>query len=207
MYCPNCGYENRDNARFCKKCGTMFNATPNNNVHPSNNHLNSSNNNLLIIGITVIIIIAIIAGTVIFLSNDGFTSQNSLNNISEQNNTNNQNSTQADNSNNNGLKIISGTFTTGSPLPAKTYITVNVGEKHAGENVKIRVFYTHDGSKLNAGNIVPMTVDNTGHFTMNTLNSLNHYPDHASITLYDGDGNIVDTMEVDMEPTSGLQYF
>lgn len=203
MYCPKCGFENRDDARFCKKCGNPFNTSP-------NNIDNSSNNNLLIIVITVIVIIAIIAGTVIFLTNDGFTSQNTLDNISEENNTSNENSvntTQTVSSNDGDLKIISGSFTTGSPLPAKTYITVNVGQQHAGENVKIQVFYTHDGYRLNAGNIVPMTVDNTGHFTMNTLNNLNHYPDHASITLYDGDGNIVDTMEVDMEPASGLQSF
>jgi len=28
MYCPKCGTENLDNARFCKKCGYEFESDP-----------------------------------------------------------------------------------------------------------------------------------------------------------------------------------
>ena len=42
---------------------------------------------------------------------------------------------------------------------------------------------------------------------MRTANELNTYPDHASITLYDGNGNVVDTQEVNMNPIGGTQTF
>ena len=121
--------------------------------------------------------------------------------------TNTVNTEKVDSQSTSSLKIISGSFSTGSPLPQKTYITVYVGEEHAGEKCQIRVFYSHEGTRLNAGNIVDETVDNTGHFTMRTANELNYYPDYAEITLYDARGNVADSMNVNMKTTSGTQTF
>ena len=215
MYCKNCGFENKDSAKYCENCGVNLNFHSNFNKNYTTtqpNNSNSSNNNVLIICITLIIILLIVTGAFLYITNNNSSNNNDLSN---NNNNGNLNTATADNTGNSNsevsstvtsLKIISGSFTTGS-LPAKTYITVYVGEEHAGEKVKIRVFYSHGSNQLNAGNIVPMTVDSTGHFTMRTANELNSYPDYAQITLYDGDGNIVDTKNVNMNPVSGTQSF
>ena len=205
MYCKHCGYENEDSAKYCKNCGENLNFYSNfkriNTPTQTYNNNSSKNRNLLIICITIIIIALIIAGAFLLTSNNTppETSQNVPSTTTE--NTNTEVTTAS-----NPLKIISGHFYTAS-LPAKTYITVYVGEQHAGENVKIRVFYSHGGTRLNAGNIVPKTVDSKGYFTMRTANTLNSYPDYAEITLYDGNGNIVDSENVNMHPTMGTQYF
>lgn len=216
MYCKKCGFENDDSSKFCKNCGEAL------NIHSSfkkynsatqKDNSNDSSKNILIICLTLIIISLLIAGAVLYTSN----------NNADQNNvptSNDVNSSPAPESTDNNeakntevtsaqypLKIVSGSFRTDSPLPSKTYITVYVGAEHAGENVKIRVFYSNGGTRLNAGNIVPKTVDSSGYFTMRTANELNTYPDHASITLYDGNGNVVDTQEVNMNPIGGTQTF
>ena len=51
------------------------------------------------------------------------------------------------------------------------------------------------------------TVDSSGYFTTKSANALNTYPSHASITLYDEDGNVVDTRDVNMNPSGGTQTF
>lgn len=212
MYCSKCGFDNKDDAQFCKKCGNAL------NIHSSikqfneiskNDNSSNNNNKLIAIVITVIIIALIIAGTFVFLSNNENTTSNNdtLNNSTNVDKTNTVNTEKVDSQSTSSLKIISGSFSTGSPLPQKTYITVYVGEEHAGEKCQIRVFYSHEGTRLNAGNIVDETVDNTGHFTMRTANELNYYPDYAEITLYDAMGNVADTMNVNMKTTSGTQTF
>jgi len=214
MFCPKCGFENKDSAQFCKKCGEALNLHSSikqfNSTSKTNKNHSSKNNNIIIIAVTLIIISLLVAGVLFYISNNNMLADDSS--VNESDNSNNVNATDNSEkseevtSTGNALKIISGSFTT-NPLPSKTYITVYVGEEHAGENVKIRVFYSHGGTQLNAGNIVPKTVDNSGYFTMRTANELNSYPDHASITLYDGNGNIVDTQEVNMDPSSGTQSF
>ncbi|WP_323735866.1 zinc ribbon domain-containing protein [Methanosphaera sp. ISO3-F5] len=207
MYCQKCGYENKESAKFCKKCGTALTihaSLKNHNPTSRTDNNSSKNNKIIIISITIIIISLIIAGSILYMSENNSKTEN----ISSNNENNAVNSNVSSNENlNDNLKIISGSFSTATPLPAKTYITVYVGDNHAGENVKIRVFYSYRGTTLNAGNIVPLTVESTGHFTMRTANELTSYPDHASITLYDGSGNVVDTKEVDINPVSGTQTF
>jgi len=214
MYCKNCGFENKDSAKYCENCGVNlnFHSNFNKNYTTQPHNSNSSNNNILIICITLIIILLIVTGAFLYISNNNSSNNNV---VSSNDNGNLNNKVSADNSANSNsevsststpLKIISGSFTTGS-LPAKTYITVYVGEKHAGEQVKIRVFYYHGSNQLNAGNIVPLTVESSGYFTMRTANELSSYPDYAEITLYEGNGNIVDTKNVNMNPVSGTQSF
>lgn len=214
MFCKKCGFENDDSAKFCKNCGEAL------NIHSSFKQYNSSkqtdkensSKNILIICLTLIIISLLIAGALLYASNNNsepnnVPTTNAMNNSPNPQNVDNSENTQSEvTQTDNPLKIISGSFTTDT-LPAKTYITVYVGEEHAGENVKIRVFYSNGGTRLNAGNIVPKTVDGSGHFTMRTANELNSYPDYADITLYDGNGNVVDTQGVNMQPVSGTQTF
>lgn len=55
MKCSNCGYENKDNAKFCTKCGgKLVSKTPD-----SSNQ--SSNNNKLVIALLVVIIVVLVA--------------------------------------------------------------------------------------------------------------------------------------------------
>ena len=217
VFCSQCGCENSDYDKFCRNCGCALNIHSNMrnmNRRSQTNNDSSSSKNLLIIGITLIIIVLIVMGTFLLISDNH--EDTSIQDKSSDNNVSNNTNSAQDNSadakqlvtqQTSPLRIISGSFTTGSSLSDKTYITVYVGEEHAGESVKIKVLYTRDGSQLNAGNVVPLTVDSSGRFTMNTANSFKYYPDHAFITLYDGNGNIVDTLDVDMEPTSGTQTF
>ena len=213
MFCSKCGFENKDSAQFCKNCGEALNIHANvkkTNFTSKKSNKNSPNNNKIIIIVSVIIISILLVGVLFYMSNSNLSNNNAP--IKETENSKNINTTVNDNTEDstatdNSLKIISGSFSTNSPLPAKTFITVYVGKEHAGEQVKIRVFYTNGDTQLNAGNIVPLTVESSGYFTMNTANELTAYPDHASITLYDGNGNIVDTKEVNMSPTSGTQSF
>ena len=68
--CPSCGFENEDNAKFCKKCGTGLQST----TKSVNDTVNQkSSNNTLIIGSIVIICLVIVGAIVLF--NNG-TSEN-----------------------------------------------------------------------------------------------------------------------------------
>ena len=216
MFCSKCGFDNEDSARFCRNCGEPLNLHSSNRSFGSNSQSNghsSKNNNVLIIAVTLIIISLIVAGVLFYASNINSMSEsdssagvndNSNNAVAtgESENVNTEETTSVST-----MEILSGSFSTDSPLPAKTYITLYVGKEHAGEKCKIRVFYSNGGTQLNAGNIVSKTVDSSGHFTMRTANELNQYPDHASVTLYDGNGNVVDTREINMSPVAGTQTF
>lgn len=202
MYCAKCGSKNNDDAQFCKKCGTSLNI--HSNIKQGNETFqknNSSNTNLKIISITIIIIVLILAGTFVLLSNNNNQDDSSAENIATTTSSN----TETQSTNN--LRIISGSFSTDNYLPAKTYATIYVGQEHAGESVKIRIFYSNSGTQLNPGNIVDKTVDNSGYVTVRTANPLNNYPDYAEITLYYGNGNVADTHNVKMNPSGGTQTF
>ena len=91
MFCPDCGAENKDNAKFCKNCGASLNKAANqdntlkskvadsdnaqkasqvsSNI-PQNATKSSGNKNTLIICVTAIICVAIIAGAFILLNSN-----------------------------------------------------------------------------------------------------------------------------------------
>ena len=106
-----------------------------------------------------------------------------------------------------GIYIHDGYISTGSAKSDKTYCHVNVGSGYAGENVKISVLYSRDGTNLNKGNIVPKTVDSDGYVSVASAEAFKKYPDEAFITIYDSDGSTIDTKTVYLDPTSGTQYF
>lgn len=105
------------------------------------------------------------------------------------------------------MEILGGSFSTGSGLSDKTYASIYVGPEHAGENVKIQIYYSRDGSDLNNGNMVPKTVDSSGYINVASADSYKYYPDFAEINLYDASGNLLDTQSVSLNPDSGTQSF
>lgn len=224
MICPECGEENQDSAKFCKKCGTSL--TPVSTIKNDFNSNNSQssvassasggdNKNLIIICLTIIICAVLIAGGFMFLSNgssnngasDSVNLADYSDNQNEDINTSTTESEPVAKSSTSGMEILSGTFSTGSSASDKTYCSVYVGEQYSGENVKISVLYSYGGSNLNQGNIVPKTVSSDGYISVPTANALDYYPDHAHITIYDSDGKVLDTQDVSMIDEAGSQSF
>ena len=115
--------------------------------------------------------------------------------------------TQAQSSQATPMSIQGGTFSTGSSLSDKTHAKIYVGSEHAGENVKIQIFYSRDGSNLNNGNMVPKTVSSSGYIEVSSADAYEYYPDHAEINLYDTSGNLLDTHSVSLSAKSGSQSF
>ena len=105
------------------------------------------------------------------------------------------------------MSILGGSFSTGGGLEDKTYASIFVGPEHAGEKVKIQIFYSRDGSTLNNGNMVPKTVDSSGYIEVSSADSYKYFPDFAEINLYDNSGNLLDTQSVSLNPESGTQSF
>ena len=90
VFCPSCGFENKDSAKFCKNCGTpLMTDRPikdnyvatgtdptarvdNSNINNSNRNSNSGsdNKNLIIICLTVIICAILIAGALVLFSSN-----------------------------------------------------------------------------------------------------------------------------------------
>lgn len=220
--CSKCGLENKETASFCKECGTPLN--PNSNIQSQTKQISSNDSGtkkIIIICITVIICVALIGGGILYLvsnnnpnnSNVSYTENNTPETINQSVNTQNTTTTSDDvavtdaKANSDNIKIINGYFETGHKLSDKTYCAVYVGESLEGTTLKIRVLYTRDGKTLNPGNIVPKTVTSDGYISLKSANAFKYYPDHASITLYDMDENILDTKEVEMSATSGSQSF
>ena len=232
VFCPNCGVENADSAKFCKQCGHVL--SPNRpikdnyvntgidpsarvNDNSSSNSSNSSNSksdnkNLIIICLTIVICALLIAGALVLFSNnnddnnsDMLSDSASLNGADALNDSSQVESTQT--AQVSSPQILSGSFSTGSSTSDKTYCTVYVGSEHAGEKVKISVLYSNDGYALNQGKIVPKTVSSDGYINVASASAFDYYPDDAYITLYDNDGNIIDTQEVYLSEKSGKQTF
>lgn len=76
-FCSNCGFENKDDAQFCKKCGSPFNSMKSNIVENKKDVKTKKNNNVLIITIAVIIFVAIIASAFVLLNGDFIGTNNS----------------------------------------------------------------------------------------------------------------------------------
>lgn len=125
------------------------------NYQQYNKTAKSNNNKGLIIAVTLIILALILGATLLFMMAGDDDSSADVNTLVEDTQQTNDTATETETTTatatpgSNDLKIIRGSFNTASPLPAKTYITVYVGEEHSGEKVKIRALYTHDGSQLN----------------------------------------------------------
>jgi hypothetical protein len=105
------------------------------------------------------------------------------------------------------MNILGGSFSTGGGLSDKTYASIYVGPEHSGENVKIQIKYSRDGSSLNNGNMVPKTVDSDGYINVKSADAYKYFPDYATINIYDNSGNLLDTQSVSLSPESGTQSF
>lgn len=218
MRCPNCNSENNEGAKFCKKCGTpLENKSINHEkIISSMSNENSGNNTTKYIIVALIIVAVVLAGAFIYLY--GFNNDNSQAN---QEQIQNDNQSSVDNSEpvqatqssqsaqpqTSAMSILGGSFSTGGGLEDKTYASIFVGSEHAGENVKIQIFYSRDGSTLNNGNMVPKTVDSSGYIEVASADAYKYFPDYAEINLYDNSGNLLDTQSVSLNPESGTQTF
>lgn len=236
VFCPNCGAENADSAKFCKQCGHALSANrpikdnyvstgidpsarANDNNYSSqasnNSNSKSDNKNLIIICLTIVICAILIAGALVMFSNNDANDSDNTDVLSDSaslssdsiNDSTDTVETDTQTAQASSLEILGGTFSTGSSASDKTYCTVYVGSEHAGEKVKISVLYSNDGYTLNQGKIVSKTVSSDGYVKVASANPLDYYPDDAYITLYDNDGNVVDTQEVYLSASSGKQTF
>lgn len=107
----------------------------------------------------------------------------------------------------NSMSILKSTIVTGSHKNDKTKCTVYVGEQYAGENVQISVLYSRDGEYLNEGLLVDKKVSDSGKITVKSKYPLAKYPNNAKITIYDSNGNPLDTQTVTLSKNSKLQSF
>ncbi len=106
-----------------------------------------------------------------------------------------------------GMRILGGNFYTGSELEDLTYASIYVGKEYAGQSVIIQIWYSRDGSTLNNGNMVPVTVHSDGYIEVSSADAYAYYPDRAEINLYDSNSHLLDTQIVTLTPDTGTQYF
>lgn len=215
MNCPNCGNENNDDAKFCKKCGTPLKSEINH--QKMINSQNSSNDNTtkyIIIALAVIAIV--LAGAFVYIYSSGLNQSNDsqpqqVDDNDDVNNsvqTNKQSEKTAETTSSpSSMSILGGSFSTGSGESDKTYARINVGTSHAGENVIVQIFYSRDGNSLNHGNMVPATVHSDGYLEIASADAYHYYPDYATIKIYDSNRNLLTTQSVALSPTSGTQTF
>lgn len=116
-------------------------------------------------------------------------------------------STSSASSSPSSIKILGGSFSTGSADEDKTYARINVGTAHAGEDVIVQILYSRDGNSLNNGNMVPATVHSDGYLEIASADAYKYYPDHATIKIYDSNSRLLTTQSVSLSPTSGTQTF
>lgn len=208
MRCPNCDSENNEGAKFCKKCGTPLKKKVISHESMINSMSNEKkkDNTTKIITVILVIVAIVLAATFVYIYTSG--SHNS------QNTGTADSASQQSTVSNNGvlstasqMKILGGSFDTGSALEDKTYATIKVGSEFAGEKVTIQIKYSRDGSALNTGNMVAKTVDSSGNINVKSAEAYKYYPDYAEINLYDDSGNLLDSKEVTLSPESGTQTF
>jgi len=217
MRCPNCDSENSDSAKFCKKCGTPLEKKAINhaNMINSKNNISGSDNTTKYIIIALVVVAIVLAGTFAYIYGFGNNQSNvapqQVNNdtqeVAESNEPAQAQTTQPSQPQTTAMSILGGSFSTGGGLEDKTYASIFVGPEHAGEKVKIQIFYSRDGSTLNNGNMVPKTVDSSGYIEVSSADSYKYFPDFAEINLYDNSGNLLDTQSVSLNPESGTQSF
>ena len=103
------------------------------------------------------------------------------------------------------MHIINTTFTTGHSLDAKTVCTINVGSNHSGENVTVSIKYSRDGTDLNKGDESKETVDLNGDIICESEDAFELYPDRAIVTLYDEEGNKIDSADISLKTDDSTQ--
>ncbi len=176
IVCPDCGEENGEGAKFCKKCGAAL-EVQSSSIFESEP---KSKRNIIIIAIAAILCIAAIAGTMLYLNGDFLNEKEPMH-------------------------IVNTTFTTGHSLDAKTVCTINVGSNHSGENVTVSIKYSRDGTDLNNGDESRETVDLNGDIICESEDAFKLYPDRAIITLYDDDGNKLDSADISLKTDDSTQ--
>lgn len=181
IYCPDCGEENDNSAKFCKKCGKSleFSAASSTTL-PKNQNLSkkSSKRNILIIIATLVICVAAVAGVFLYLNGDLFKEP---------------------------AHIVNTTFTTGHTLDAKTVCTINVGSNHSEENITAKILYRRDGVNLNKEYEYDKTVDANGDIICESLDAFGNYPDQARVVIYDDEGNKLDSVQVNLSTDDSIQ--
>jgi hypothetical protein len=223
MRCPNCDSENSDSAKFCKKCGTPLTKKTINHESMINSMSNSSgsDNTTKYIIVALIIVAIVLAGAFVYIY--GFGSNNDDSQVDQQQEQDDESvseteepaqaqTTQASQASQStpatsAMSILGGSFSTGGGLEDKTYASIYVGPEHAGEKVKIQIFYSRDGSDLNNGNMVPKTVNSDGYIEVASADAYKYFPDYAEINLYDSSGDLLDARSVSLSPEKGTQTF
>ena len=218
MRCPKCNSENNDSAKFCKKCGTPLKKEINheNMINSMNNNSGKDSTTKFVI-VALVIVAIVLAGVFVYIygfgpnqSNDSQSKQVQGDDDSEPVQAESSSSSQSSQSSakSTSMSIRGGSFTTGSELEDKTYASIDVGSQHAGEKVILQIFYSRDGSTLNNGNMVPVTVDSSGHLEVSSADAYKYFPDYAEINLFDESGSkLLDTKSVSLSPEAGTQTF
>lgn len=218
MRCPNCDSENNEGAKFCKKCGTPLKKNTMSHESMINSMSDkSSDNTTKYIIVALIIVAVVLAGAFVYIygfGNNDNKSQDTSAPIIQNNDTDDASveqtkTTQTTQSTpaTTSMSILGGSFSTGGGLNDKTYASIYVGPEHAGEKVKIQIYYSRDGSDLNNGNMVPKTVGSSGYIEVASAEAYKYFPDFAEINLYDNSGNLLDTQSVSLSPEKGTQSF
>ena len=184
--CPNCGEENGEGAKFCKKCGVALESQHSSSDKGSSifsdepKTQSKSRKNIIVIGVVAVLCVAAIAGAFLYLNGDSFKEKEPMH-------------------------IVNTTFTTGHSLDAKTVCTINVGSNHSSENVTVAVKYSRDGNDLNKGDKSKETVDLNGDIICESEDSYKLYPDHAVVTIYDDEGKKLDSADITLSPDDSTQ--
>lgn len=224
MKCPKCNAENNEGAKFCKKCGNPLEnkvVTHENMVNSMKEEKKSDNSKIIIVALIVVVVV--LAGAFIYLqgfgngshSQESSPSQSGASDSASQTDQGSSSQSSSSQSSNDkaakpqstAMKIQGGSFSTGSELSDLTYAHIYVGKEHAGKSVILQIWYSRDGSTLNNGNMVPVTVHSDGYLEVQSADAYAYYPDHATINLYDSNSNLLDTKSVSLTPTSGTQTF
>lgn len=224
MKCSNCNSENSDIAKFCKKCGTPLNDNTINHEEMINsisgNKTKSDDNKTKTMIIVLAVIAVVLAGAFVYIyafgdsASDSGSNSNSAAQDSNSVDTAKSDSSQASSSqassskpSTSSMKILGGSFYTGSAESDKTYAQINVGTEYSGQDVIVQIFYSRDGNSLNNGNMVPASVHSDGYLYITSADAYHYYPDYATIKLYDSNSNLLDTQSVSLSPSTGTQTF
>lgn len=105
------------------------------------------------------------------------------------------------------MNIEGGAFSTNGGLDDLTYASVDVGSQYSGDDVIIQIWYSRDGSILNNGNRVPITVTSDGFINIKSADPYSYFPDKAEINIYDSNNKLLASHEVTLSPSEGIQTY